>query len=191
MLGAAAGGGEGAWRQSLHDQACLHTEAGNIHLSSVLADRGGHGIRDLRRRHLTHDRVRLEAGGPAHIPASLTYTGQMTDTPTPVPHSSSRNESPKPQHGELRGVVDREPRRRQLARDRGHEDDVPCEPFRLALLRQVGHDHPRTAELTRELLQGGLVARREDEIGSLAVQAAGDVGSETGRRAGQEDGLTA
>src|SRR6266851_2823021 len=64
--GAAAGGGEDTGRQRLHDQACLHAETGYVHLSSVLADRGGHGIRDLRRRHLTHDWMWLEAGGGPH-----------------------------------------------------------------------------------------------------------------------------
>src|SRR4029077_19232866 len=63
------------------------------------------------------------------------------------------------------------------------------EPVWLARLRQVRHYDTRLADLLRQLVERGLVSRRQHKPGTRAMQTPCDVRADARRRAGEENGL--
>ena len=84
---------------------------------------------DRRRRPGRASTVPISAGAAAlesaNMPASRIIPGITTETPTPVPRRSSRRREGEAAEAELGRAVQRGPRGRRLAGERGDEDHVP------------------------------------------------------------------
>ncbi len=76
-----------------HPEALEHRR--DLDLSAISLDRRDHGLADLRGRARSHPAGELRPD-LANMPASRMKPGRTTETPTPLPHSSSRSARPKP-----------------------------------------------------------------------------------------------